>query len=148
MRFSWLTLVVLLLLFSFREDNNTEILVRDIYHLVNAHRKAVGLRPLAYNKKIETVAMKHSRDMAASRVPFGHEGFDKRSAWLIKKIAAREVGENVARASVSMTAKTIVEGWLNSPGHLKNIEGDYTDTGIGIACKDDVCYYTQLFCRR
>ena len=35
-----------------------------------------------------------------------------------------EVGENVAAGQ--MTAREVVDGWLNSPGHKKNIEGRFT----------------------
>jgi len=41
-----------------------------------------------------------------------------------------------------------VDGWLNSPGHKKNIEGNFTLTGIGYARdhKGNI-YFTQIFSR-
>jgi uncharacterized protein YkwD len=54
------------------------------------------------------------------------------------------VGENVA--SGQMTAKEAVEGWLQSPGHKRNIEGNFTLTGIGWAKdKRGMIYFTQIF---
>jgi uncharacterized protein YkwD len=45
-----------------------------------------------------------------------------------------------------MSAKEVVEGWLNSPGHKRNIEGDFTLTGIGVAKNNKgIIYYTQIF---
>jgi len=42
-----------------------------------------------------------------------------------------------------------VKGWINSPGHQKNMVGDYNLTGIGIA-KNNVgeYYFTQLFVKK
>src|SRR3989337_1604196 len=40
---------------------------------VNDHRRAMWLSPLAYNARIAAVARRHSEDMAARRVPAGHD---------------------------------------------------------------------------
>ena len=46
-----------------------------------------------------------------------------------------------------MSAKEVVEGWLNSKGHRENIEGNSTYTGIGLAkASDGRIYFTpQIF---
>jgi uncharacterized protein YkwD len=42
-----------------------------------------------------------------------------------------------------------VQGWLNSPGHLKNIQGDFDLTGIGVVkTAQNRYYFTQLFIRQ
>jgi uncharacterized protein YkwD len=47
-----------------------------------------------------------------------------------------------------MSAREVVDGWLKSPGHKRNIEGDFTLTGIGIASdKQGNIYFTQIFSR-
>lgn len=53
--------------------------------------------------------------------------------------------ENVAYGQLS--AKEVVKGWLNSPGHKKkNIEDNYTLTGIGVYTdKKGVIFFTQIF---
>ena len=39
--------------------------------------------------------------------------------------------------------------WLNSPGHRKNIEGDFTHIGIGVVKNDaGVYYFTQIFLKK
>ena len=39
-----------------------------------------------------------------------------------------------------------VVGWINSPGHHKNIVGDFNLTGIGIAKNNEGKYYfNQIF---
>ena len=56
---------------------------------------------------------------------------------------AENVGYNMG---YSDPAGRVVERWLNSPGHKKNIEGNYNLTGIGVIQADQVTYYfTQIF---
>jgi uncharacterized protein YkwD len=43
--------------------------------------------------------------------------------------------ENVAFCTdqdMKPLAKTIVDGWINSPGHRKNLEGKFTHCTIGV----------------
>ncbi len=55
--------------------------------------------------------------------------------------------ENVAYGN--MTAAKVVDGWLHSPGHKKNIEGNYNLTGIGTVQREDgVIYFTQIFIKK
>jgi len=125
--------------------DNYQDLKRGILELVNKHRTGMGLGPLKTNDDIAAAAEKHSRNVAAKKIPFGHDGFDGRMAGLRSKIK-RTSGwaENVAYGAE--TAEQAVEMWLNSPGHKKNIEGKYNLTGIGIAKgKDGQLYYTQIF---
>jgi len=120
---------------------------RQVLELVNHHRADLGLRPLTENGLIAEAALKHSRDMAEGRVPFGHDGFDERTDKLMREIKwANACAENVAYGA--RTAQEVVEMWLHSPGHRKNIEGNYTQCGIGIATSNDgTLYYTQIFIR-
>jgi uncharacterized protein YkwD len=40
----------------------------------------------------------------------------------------------------------VVDGWKNSPEHRKNMLGDFSLTGIGIAQSNDGGYFfTQIF---
>lgn len=62
-------------------------------------------------------------------------------------IPYRAAAENVAynRGYTDPVAKA-VEGWLNSSGHRRNIEGNYNLTGIGVAKNSQGAYYfTQIF---
>ena len=117
----------------------------EIFQLVNKHRTGMGLKPLKQNDIIAKAAIGHSRNMANKTVPFGHDGFDDRMAGLEKQIKdTRGSAENVAYSSGD--AKAVVDMWLHSPGHRKNIEGNYTLSGIGMAKgTDGTCYYTQIF---
>jgi uncharacterized protein YkwD len=119
----------------------------EILRLVNAHRRSIRLAPLQMNAFESSVAARHSRDMATGRTPFGHEGFKDRMNLIRKKIGGIHVtAENVA--SGQMSAREVVDGWLHSPGHRRNIEGNFTLTGIGLARdRRGMIYFTQVFTR-
>lgn len=118
----------------------------DILKYVNEDRIAQGLSALQMNQLESSLAAKHSLDMSVGKVKFGHDGFNTRAKTIQKELGSIEVGENVAEGS--MTAREVVDGWLHSPGHKKNIEGNFTLTGIGYAAnkKGDI-YFTQIFSR-
>jgi uncharacterized protein YkwD len=118
---------------------------------VNDHRRAMGLSPLAYNARIAAVARRHSKDMAAGRVPAGHEGFEARQREISKRIPWRGIAENVGLNDYppSETVRAAVSGWLGSRGHRESIVGRYDVTGVGIARgARGAHYYTQIFVRR
>ncbi len=117
----------------------------EILTLVNEHRATIGKQPLVFNDLITASAEGHSRNMATKKVPFSHQGFEGRTTKLAKQIKpSNSFAENVAYGANS--AQEAVEMWLNSPGHKKNIEGDYNLTGIGIVKgKGGQLYFTQIF---
>lgn len=116
----------------------------EILQYVNEDRKEHGLSPLELNSIESSLAGQHSRDMASGKVKFGHDGFNKRAKAIQKALGGTVFGENVA--SGRMTAREVVDGWLKSPGHKKNIEGNFTITGIGYASNNNgEIYFTQIF---
>jgi uncharacterized protein YkwD len=127
-------------------DKFPDTMESDILKYVNEDRLAHGLSPLQMNDLESSLAAKHSHDMSAGKVKFGHDGFNARAKAIQKALGSIEIGENVAEGS--MTAREVVDGWLHSPGHKKNIEGNFTLTGIGYAAdkKGDI-YFTQIFSR-
>ena len=127
---------------------NLATLNTDILKLVNEHRASIGLPTLQMLAIISTEAQQHSADMVQGSTPFGHDGFETRAAHIKKPVGfIYGVAENVAYGQ--MTAEEVVNGWLHSPGHKKNIEGDYNFTGIGTVQREDgVIYFTLLFVRK
>ena len=120
----------------------------DILVYVNRHRNAMGLASLQISGEATLQAYTHSKNMALGKTAFGHDGFDKRIA-AIKTTAGwiSASAENVAYGQLS--AAEVVKGWLNSPGHKKNIEGNYALTGIGIyKDKKGITWFTQIFFRK
>lgn len=123
-------------------------LERQVYDLVNAHRRKLGLSPLSYSDDIAATARHHSRAMANHRTSFSHQGADKRQQQIAGQIAFRRFAENIAMNtySASQAGQQALHDWLSSPGHRAAIEGNFNQTGIGVA-QDGAgsFYFTQIF---
>jgi len=120
-------------------------MANDILSYVNAYRQKKGLPALTMNAVITAQAQQHSENMAAHKTAFGHNGFQGRMSRISSQLGgANATAENVAFGN--MDAKQVVDTWLTSPGHKRNIEGPYNLTGIGIASdgKGNL-YFTQIF---
>lgn len=122
-----------------------ESIHQEILNYVNQYRQSKGLPPLQPNVIISAEAEKHSANMASKKSAFGHDGFEDRVRLITEKIGRlNKSAENVAYGKIS--AKEVVANWLKSPGHRKNIEGNYTLTGIGISkAADGTLYFTEIF---
>jgi len=109
--------------------------VADIAAVVDVHnreRAKNNLPPLKLDPKLEAAALVHARDMA-EHDKMSHEGSDGSTpAQRIERqdFHYRAAGENVAAGQPSV--KEVMQGWLESPPHKKNILGDFTE--IGVAC--------------
>ncbi|MBW4641773.1 MAG: CAP domain-containing protein [Goleter apudmare HA4340-LM2] len=123
----------------------TAALEKSVFDQINRYRIAQGLQKLKLNANISKQARIHSQNMANGKVPFSHQGFERRVTAI--PIIYNNAAENVAfNQGYSNPASEAVNGWLNSPGHLQNIKGKYNLTGIGVAAnqKGEV-YLTQIF---
>ena len=129
-------------------STSTSNFENEIFVYINLHRKSVGLKPLELSNIESSAAAQHSHNMASGKIPFGHAGFQKR----IKMIAGQEGNITASAENIAygiMSAKEVVNVWLQSPEHKKNIEGDFTFTGIGVAKgKKGTIYYTEIFTRQ
>ena len=119
-----------------------------VFSLINQHRKKMGLNELKMNSGISEIARTHSSNMATGITAFGHDGFNDRVEEIKTIIpTVHAEAENVAYGARS--AAEVVQMWLNSPGHKKNIEGKYNLTGVGIVSDaDGTLYFTQLLARK
>ncbi len=115
---------------------------------INAVRSDLGLSELLPHTAIGIEARVHSENMLAGVTAFGHDGFDARADAIAVDLPWSTVGENVATSSgFPNPVETAVQGWIDSPPHYENIQGDWTHTGIGAANLDDTWYFTQIFLR-
>jgi uncharacterized protein YkwD len=111
--------------------------------LVNAARQDAGCDPLTSDTSLATAAQRHAADMA-SRDYFEHttpEGvtFDQR----IRNAGySRPGAENIAKGA--RTADSVMELWMNSPGHRANILDCDLNT-IGVGLDRDGFYWVQDF---
>jgi len=129
-------------------DINLSGMENDILYYINQYRKSAGKTELKMINAASTEAAKHSNAMASRNTGFGHQGFEIRVTNISRQIGpVSAAAENVAYGK--LTAQQVVNGWLKSPGHKKNIDGNYTLSGIGVA-KDNkgVIFFTQIFLRK
>lgn len=111
-----------------------------------------------WNDKIWKICFEHSKNMGEYKVKFGHDGFQQR----INKVGFyfSSANENVfmckgysqydlAKVKIKINiVKIAVEGWINSPGHRKNLLSGSTDCAIAVFKNSDGYYYlTQIFMR-
>ncbi|HYN22424.1 MAG TPA: CAP domain-containing protein, partial [Thermoanaerobaculia bacterium] len=101
---------------------------------VNAARKRSGLKPLRLNGKLDRSAQRHAEDMLA-RGYFAHRSPAGTTVRERSKVAGydwRNIGENIAFGQTSVPE--VVETWLDSPGHRRNILNPaFTELGVGLA---------------
>lgn len=138
-------LVIGFLLTQFSSSAQTS-LAADVLTYTNKYRQSKGLTVLKQHKGLNEIAQKHSEDMASGKEDFGHSGFKKRGEKVRKIFESCTMAENVAYGAT--TGQEVVEQWKGSAGHKKNMLGNYTYIGIGVAKdKRGRIYYTQLFVR-
>jgi uncharacterized protein YkwD len=120
-------------------DDNITQLNAAILCLVNAERTANGnLPPLTENAQLDEASAGMCRRMVAEHF-FAHDTPDGKT--VVDRIEPTGyipaggnwvVGENLAWGSGALsTPQSIVNGWMNSPGHKANIlASDYKDIGL------------------
>lgn len=115
---------------------------------INDYRISIGLKPLEKANLLSLESEKHDEYMITNNV-VSHLGFETRFETIMKGLGAIKVGENIALSNKTATSKTILNAWLASPEHKKNIEGDFTHFGISI--KEDPTtgknYFTNIFAK-
>ena len=140
-----------------------ENISKQIHEHINHIRLKRGLSELEYSKELDRIASFHSKQMSKNNffshtTPEGQKITDRYDRFGVSCFTSAENiyqtywNENVEGVGFVDTRKkladSVVEGWMNSPGHrknilLKNIESE----GIGIyKNSEDRVYITQNFC--
>jgi uncharacterized protein YkwD len=152
-------------------------LEKRIHDLINKERQKHGLSTIRWDDALKRIAQKHSADMA-KRNYFSHtspEGHDFSYRYIKSGYAcsitienrvykgAENLFQNNLYTSATMVngviryydwntlediAVSTVDGWMNSPGHRKNILTPvWLREGIGVSiAPDDKVYITENFC--
>ncbi len=112
---------------------------------VNEARRSHGCPPVAVNGRLIEAARRHAADMA-SRGYFAHRSPNGENAG--DRVADsgydwETYGENIARGQNS--AAEVVDAWLDSPSHRKNIlTCAHSEVGVGLAFDaDHTPYWVQ-----
>ena len=128
---------------------DTIALARELEALLDDYRRSRGLRPLRPHSVLAAAARQHSarmrnldffdhRDPRDGTLPHQRVRAIDREPWRI-------VAENLAAGA--WTARQILEGWIDSPGHRANLEHpDLTHVGTDVALGGSMrAYTTQVY---
>ena len=124
-----------------------------VFAMTNNIRRQNGLPVLLQDEICRDAARRHSADML-NRNYFSHTDPERRSLKerLPSNLSIRQWGENIWTGSgydprqVRYLAQKIMDGWMKSPGHRKNIlSSGYTHLGLGVMAKNREIKATQVF---
>ncbi|MFF8432094.1 sigma-70 family RNA polymerase sigma factor [Streptomyces sp. NPDC016566] len=120
--------------------------VAQVVALVNKERAAAGCGPLTENAQLEKAAQAHSDDMAARNF-FDHtnpDGADPGQRITAAGYRWSTYGENIAMGQ--QTPQSVMDSWMNSPGHRANILNcSFKEIGVGVHKGSGGPWWTQDF---
>ena len=129
-----------------------------IHRLTNEFRQQKGLTPFKQSSYLNSSAREHSSymknqsDNSSARLVISHDNAKQRAPKIIADTGGVSLAENVGalhRVKEEYVAEKIVDGWVTSKGHYKNLVGDYSDLGIGVSQgKDYTIFATQIFVKQ
>ncbi len=130
-------------------DTNMISIAKKVHEVVNNYRKQNGMSALKMQKELNDIAFAHSKKMATGAIPFSHTDFHDRVK-MVDQYAniPYRTAENLYmhKISPSKIPNEALQGWYNSPGHKKNMDGQFIHTGIGVCrSRTGEIYVTQLF---
>ncbi|WP_415812704.1 CAP domain-containing protein, partial [Mesobacillus thioparans] len=115
-----------------------------VIDLTNEQRRKNGLPNLQPDTALSNVAQEKSNDMQAKNY-FSHTSPTYGSPFDMMRdfgVSYNSAGENIAMGQQS--AEEVVNAWMNSEGHRKNIlSPNFTHIGVGHTTQGN--YWTQMF---
>ncbi|WP_409276205.1 CAP domain-containing protein [Neobacillus sp. SCS-31] len=122
-------------------------MAQQVIDLTNVQRQQNGLPPLKADTKLSGVALKKSQDMQQKNY-FSHTSPTYGSPFDMMRdfgVTYTSAGENIAMGQ--RTPEEVVQAWMNSEGHRKNIlNRDFTHIGVGF--EQSGYHWTQMFIRK
>lgn len=117
-----------------RADNTYESCIRS---KTNQERTSRGIAALKDDPRIDTVARRHSDQMASDETVYHNSN-------LQNEIPPYEyAGENVG---MGPDCQSVHDAFMGSPGHKENmLDRDYQRVGVGVTRRDDLIYVTVDF---
>ncbi|NRA69075.1 MAG: CAP domain-containing protein [Pseudobacteriovorax sp.] len=137
----------------YQADEDICLLEATIAEKINTARQVEGLSPLILNHRVSFAARKWSEEQS-KQGQLSHDGFPRDRLAQIKEEFGSQpqflFAENVALISAfsgepDRVSDEIVNGWLGSPGHRRNILSQSNATGIGVFRSGNVYFATQIF---
>lgn len=124
-----------------------EAMETEVVDLTNARRRSNGCTDLTVNPSLRTAMRLHVQEVARhDGLYLSHVSDDGRT--FVQRARAQGYpdpgAENIARGQ--RTAREVVDGWMNSEGHRRNIVNcDLQAIGVGVATGDGTLVWGQLF---
>lgn len=119
---------------------------QEILALVNQERQKNGAPALKLNTKLSKAAQGQAENMIATGI-FAHEigGKNVGDRATAAGYSWGRIGENIASGQTSATE--VMDTWMNSEGHRKNIlNAQFQELGVGYAeAEDGTPYWVQVF---
>ena len=123
---------------------NVSQYVQQVIDLTNAQRSKNGLPALKADSQLSGVAQKKSVDMQQNNY-FSHTSPTYGSPFDMMRdfgVTYKSAGENIAQGQ--RTPQEVVNAWMNSEGHRKNIlSANFTHIGVGYEKSGN--HWTQMF---
>jgi len=126
---------------------------REIFDNINEERKATGTNTLKWNSKIAQVARNYSKTLSIEG--FAHTDLEGRNVGdrlkenkIFYTIVAEDLYMLEGLSDEGNMSRTIVSGWMKSPGHRSPIvdrDGLFSDGGAGVYCEKKNCYAVMVF---
>ena len=141
------------------EPEHRHVLEQEILVRTNGRRTEAGCAKLVWDPSLAEAAYRHSLDMCRRRF-FDHmnpDGHDPMRRAQMAGIRYMLIGENLimfdtahdlirSSADRPTLAEDLVQGWMGSPGHRRNIlHAEFQRLGVGAYVTSDDVYATQLF---
>lgn len=116
----------------------------EVIRLVNVERAKYGLSALQKDQGAVSVAHVRAKEIVQS---FSHTRPDGSSCFTAAKelgVSYSAAGENIAYGYAD--PQQVVNGWMNSEGHRKNIlSSSFSKIGVGCYSSGKVLYWSQFF---
>lgn len=115
----------------------------EVVRLVNIERANYGLSPLSVNPALTDFAQTRSQEIVTKFEHYRPNG-NRAVSDVLALGGMRTAGENIAMGQP--TPEAVVEAWMNSEGHRKNIlKEDFTMIGVGCSFGGGTYYWVQVF---
>ena len=119
----------------------------DVVRFTNEERVVKGLSGLKIDKALMEAAAKRARECASR---YSHDRPDGSDCFTVLEeygVSYMSAAENIYEDDFDRpSGARTVDGWMNSPGHRKNIlTGEFTHIGVGVYSAGGNNYLVQLF---
>ncbi|MCR4645517.1 MAG: hypothetical protein K5695_08950 [Oscillospiraceae bacterium] len=115
-----------------------------VVYYVNVERQKAGLRPVSVMPSLQNAAQTRANELCTSYSHTRPDGRDPLTALDDAGIRWGHAGENIAYGNLS--AEEMVNAWMASKPHKANIlQEDFEYIGVGVAEKNGMRYWAQLF---